>query len=107
MRLVCLQESEYTDQHSFPHKCYLVVDEVDLTRTDDFIEWEYYETMKDYIWVDGERRFRCRTPTDFGCGATWSEIDSDNWERVARWVELKKSDRPLYHLGEPVIGIPK
>lgn len=87
-RLVQYQDSTYIDQYGVEHECERIIEEVFVTRTDEFIEWNYYDTqIQDYIWVSEDgRRFRAHSQTDFGpCDMPFSELETVESKRYYRF----------------------
>lgn len=104
-----LNKSVYEDQYGFEHECYLVIDTVEVTRSEEYFEYEYYtEKVKNWYWdsEDG-RRWMCHTQTDFGGSSSWSRrvgeerIKDEHWIRDDRKPDRK--DQPHWHGRTPVV----
>ena len=96
IRIVRKEKGTYIDQFDLEHKCEYVIDSVMVTRTDEFIAWDYYtENIKDYIWVSEDgRRFRAHTQTDYGpCDMPFTELDRDEYISFYHWREPKEGQK--------------
>ena len=108
-----LEESTYVDQYDFEHKCFYAREIVEVTRTDEYYEYEYYGSqVKNFYWdsEDG-RRWMCHTPTDFGCPTSWtrrvppSTVDgADSRVPNEKWIrDDRKDEKPHWYGGTPVV----
>jgi hypothetical protein len=96
LRIIRTEESTYADQYDQEHKCEYVIDSIMVTRTEEFIAWNYYtENIKDYIWVsECGRRFRSHTQTDYGpCTMPFEELDTRERVNFYRWSEPKEGKK--------------
>lgn len=107
VHLIRIEAGEYRDQYGVRHECWNIVERATVVRTEENVAYEYYnETIRDPIYreVDGERRWRCCVPTDFGCPASWHRREDD--ERVKDEIWLKNREGGIYEYGrKPVIEL--
>ena len=96
LRIVRKEKGTYTDQFGLEHKCEYVIDSLMVTRTDEFITWDYYtEKIQDYIWVSEDgRRFRAHTQTDYGpCDMPFTKLDTRERVSFYRWREPEEGNK--------------
>ena len=56
-KIMRIEKGEYTDQHGFPHKCYLILDVAEVNKTGKFTAREYYNSIiEDWIWEASDGR---------------------------------------------------
>lgn len=100
--LIRVEEGKYTDQYGFDHNAYMVVERLEVERTKETYDYQYYrETIQNPIYKCGDRTFVCMVPTDYGCSASWHErvgVDS-----VFGWHEERSS--PMFIGTKPVIPL--
>lgn len=72
-----IEEGVYTDQYGFDHKCYRILENVSVEKSD-FRERKYFggKIIKDYYYTDGDRRWLRTTPTDYSGIAGWTRIQN-------------------------------
>ncbi|MAD95759.1 MAG: hypothetical protein CMB99_00290 [Flavobacteriaceae bacterium] len=90
-KLLRIVKSEYSDQYEQKHKCWKVIEEVEVEFTGEYHEYQYYDTtIKNPIHrANDGRTWVQMVPTDFGGVSSFSlrENGIPVREEAGRWIK--------------------
>ena len=99
IELIQIQKGEYTDQFEIKHPCYWIVDTASIIQTNEYRpRKEQGQDVRDFIWIDGTKRFKFMAASDFGCSGVWIQLDTP---RDTNW-QVKKP----YYSAYPILSNP-